>query len=297
MNPSFIGFDPNTGTIKRLVVSKNRLKIKPSEISTQDFFSERPPPPAQTRVFNTRSGRPRASMRPKPTDYLAETLNKSHASDLTAPSPFLLRSNPFPLKFSSSRDLGIGNHSTWAQTVKEHAKLAPKVDPVKLGRESPIRNWDGEEPAFAHKSTVRFSATGVPSFEDQKWWLTAPSLPGQDSTVAQQRLSDHHNHTYSYSRRSLYPNGLPSFPDASVVSISRRRPTTAPALTNNGYGNDASGGLPAVARTSPARSSSPPFSFRRKKVPPSPLNFKVSDPIRQSESSWSLAKAKYYDHR
>jgi hypothetical protein len=104
-------------------------------------------------------------MRPKPTDYLAETLNKSHASDLTAPSPFLLRSNPFPLKFSSSRDLGIGNHSTWAQTVKEHAKLAPKVDPVKLGRESPIRNWDGEEPAFAHKSTVRFSATGVPSFE------------------------------------------------------------------------------------------------------------------------------------
>jgi hypothetical protein len=104
-------------------------------------------------------------MRPKPTDYLAETLNKSHASDLTAPSPFLLRSNPFPLKFSSSRDLGIGNHTTWAQTVKEHAKLAPKVDPVKLGRESPIRNWDGEEPAFAHKSTVRFSATGVPSFE------------------------------------------------------------------------------------------------------------------------------------
>lgn len=162
MNPSFRVFDPPTSTIKVYAVDKGRMREKDT---IADDLKERPPPPVATRVFNTRSGRPRTGTSSSGRRTLKESCVL--AESMMERSPFLMKNNPFPLHNSASRDLGIGgaSHPEWTTTRAKSAKDLSAVDPVNLGRESPIRNMEGKDKGFAHKPTIRFSATGIPALE------------------------------------------------------------------------------------------------------------------------------------
>ena len=104
----------------------------------------------------------------------------------------------------------------------------------------------------------------------------------------------------------MYPNGLPSFPDSMVSSTSRhgKRPHTSPTLEQNHNNNNNQQCSPTPSSPGRGRSrgrpstqgniSSTPFYHHRPVSPQPPMNFNVPDPIRQSTSSYMLARTKYY---
>jgi hypothetical protein len=159
MNPSFRVFDPPTGKTKVYVVDKGRMWEKRTIV--EDLLKERPPSPSATlpKGFNTRSERP--ASRGESGRISTKSLKESRilARSLLEVSPFWLKSNPFPLQNSASRNLD------WGPKGSKSAAGLPAVDPVNLGRESAIRNMEGKEKGFSHKPTVRFSASGVPVLE------------------------------------------------------------------------------------------------------------------------------------
>ena len=164
MNPHLRVFDPHSGATNVFEVNKGSLRRKETVV---EDMTERPRPPfSHTNVINTRSGRPKSpsSSSHQKTNYKPHESSqslKSHASV----SPFLFKTNPFPLHNSASRKLGIGSHSEWDLAKTQRDKSLPEVDPIQLGRTSPIRNFYGKLPISQHKPTIRFSSTGVPLFE------------------------------------------------------------------------------------------------------------------------------------
>ena len=160
MDPTLRVFDPHSGTTNVFEVHKGSLRRKETVI---EDMAERPRPPASHQnVINTRSGRPTSPQ--QKTHYKPH--HSSHSlKSLASVSPFLFKTNPFPLHNSASRKLGIGSHSEWDLAKTQRDKSLPDVDPVQLGRTSPIRNFYGKETISQHKPTVRFSSTGVPLFE------------------------------------------------------------------------------------------------------------------------------------
>ena len=185
MNPSFRVFDPPTGTTKVYVVNSGRMWEKQTILG--DSLRERPTPPvaiaATQKGFNTRSGRPSTSAGRVSGRISSRSLKESRkfAKTMLQMSPFFMKKhNPFPLHNSASTGR-IGTDAEWA-TLRIKNKGLPAVDPVNLGRESPIRNMEGKEKGFEHKPTIRFSATGTPVLE-------VSTVHGSSIVVGQQLLS------------------------------------------------------------------------------------------------------------
>ena len=161
MNPHLRVFDPHSGTTNVFGVNKGSLRRKETVI---EDMTERPRPPVSHKISNTRSGRPKSPSSHQKSNHKPHHSSQSLKS-LALVSPLLFKSNPFPLHNSASRQLGIGSHTEWDLAKTQRDKSLPEVDPVMMGRTSPIRNFYGKETFSQHKPTVRFSATGTPLFE------------------------------------------------------------------------------------------------------------------------------------